>query len=80
MRHIATIDDFQALQRNLIRGGFDSTFRAWREGDEAVSALTVSLHAEQDPEVMARLSDLIAQGGFAFTAEGETVHITDRQL
>ena len=75
---MATIEDFQALQRTLIRRGFDSTFRAWREGNEAVSALSVSLHAKQDPEVMAKLSDLIVGGGFAFTADGETVHITDQ--
>jgi hypothetical protein len=75
---MATIEDFQVLQRNLVRNGFDSTFRAWREGNEAVSSLTVALHAKQEPEVMAKLSELITQGGFAFTAEGETVHVTDQ--
>ncbi len=75
---MATIEDFQTLQRSLIRSGFDSTFRAWRDGDEAVSSLSVSLHAKQDPEVMAKLSELIVGGGFSFTADGETVHITDQ--
>ena len=70
------LESFQALQGALVRDGFDSTLRAWREGDEAVMTLTVALHEAQTPERMAKLADLVGSKGFAFTAENETVDIT----
>jgi hypothetical protein len=70
------LESFQALQGALVREGFDSTLRAWREGDEAVMTLTVALHEPQTPERMTRLADLVGSNGFSFTAENETVDIT----
>jgi hypothetical protein len=67
---------FQDLQLKLVKAGFDTTFRARREGNEAVSTMTVALHDEQRPEVMATLTEIIGAQGFAFTAENETVEIT----
>jgi hypothetical protein len=70
------LERFQQLQLTLVREGFDTTFRARRDGEEALSWLTVSLHESQEPETMTRLSELITGNGFQFTAEGETVAIT----
>jgi hypothetical protein len=70
------LESFQALQGELVRDGFDSTLRTWREGDKAVITLTVALHEAQTPERMAKLADIIGSQGFAFTAENETVDIT----
>jgi len=72
------LERFQDLQRQLVLAGFDTTFSARREGDEAVSSLSVALHSEQQPEVMAKLAEITTAQGFAFTAEGETVAITKR--
>ena len=63
----------------LVQAGFDTTLRARREGNEAVFSLTVALHQEQTPELMARLTEIITRYGFAFTAENETVEITKPQ-
>jgi hypothetical protein len=38
--------------------------------------MTVALHDEQRPEIMATLTEIIGAQGFAFTAENETVEIT----
>jgi hypothetical protein len=73
---MANLQDFQALQQALVRSGFDSTLRAWREGNEAVMTLTVALHHEQTPERMSELTRLVTDNGFAFTAENETVTVT----
>jgi hypothetical protein len=70
------LEDFQDLQSALVRDGFDSTLRAWREGNEAVMTLTVALHEAQTPERIAKLADVVGERGFAFTAENETVDIT----
>lgn len=70
------LESFQALQGELVRNGFDSTLRAWREGDEAVMTLTVALHEAQTPERMAKLADVVGSKNFAFTADNETVDIT----
>jgi hypothetical protein len=70
------LESFHALQDVLVRNGFDSTLRAWREGDQAVMTLTVALHEAQTPERMAKLADVVGSRGFAFSAEGETVDIT----
>jgi hypothetical protein len=59
---------FQDLQLRLVK--------ARREGNEAVSTMTVALHHEQRPEIMATLTEIIGAHGFAFTAENETVEIT----
>ena len=67
---------FQDLQLRLVKAGFDTTFRARREGNESVSTMTVALHDEQRPEIMATLTEIIGAQGFAFTAENETVEIT----
>jgi len=67
---------FQDLQLNLVEAGFDTTFRVRRDGNEAVSTMTVALHEEQRPEIMATLTEIIGAHGFAFTAENETVEIT----
>src|SRR6476619_6147893 len=58
------LESFQALQGALVRDGFDSTLRAWREGDEAVMTLTVALHEAQTPERMAKLADVVGAKGF----------------
>ena len=71
-----TLESFQALHGALVRDGFDSTLRTWREGDEAVITLTVALHETQTPDRMAKLADIVGSKGFAFTAENETVDIT----
>jgi hypothetical protein len=73
------LERFQDLQVKLVEAGFDTTFRARREGNEAVFSLTVALHQEQNPELMARLTEIITRYGFAFTAENETVEITTLQ-
>jgi hypothetical protein len=70
------LERFQDLQLRLVEAGFDTTFRVRREGNQAVSTMTVALHQEQTPEVMATLSDIVDACGFAFTAENETVAIT----
>jgi len=70
------LERFQDLQVRLVEAGFDTTYRVRREGNEAVSTMTVSLHREQTPEVMARLTEIIGRHGFSFTAENETVSIT----
>jgi hypothetical protein len=70
------LERFQDLQVKLVEGGFDTTLRARREGNEAVFSLTVALHHEQTPELMAKLTEIISRHGFAFTAENETVEIT----
>jgi hypothetical protein len=67
---------FQDLQVKLVEGGFDTTLRARREGNEAVFSLTVALHHEQTPELMARLTEIVSAYGLAFTAENETIEIT----
>jgi hypothetical protein len=73
---VQNLESFQALQGALVREGFDSTLRAWREGKEAVMTLSVALHEAQTPERMAKLADVVGEKGFAFTAENETVDIT----
>lgn len=73
------LERFQSLQVKLVEGGFDTTLRARRERNEAVFSLTVALHQEQTPELMAKLTDIIGSHGFAFTAENETVDITKLQ-
>jgi len=70
------LERFQGLQVKLVEGGFDTTLRARREGNEAVFSLTVALHQEQTPELMSKLTGIIGAHGFAFTAENETVDIT----
>jgi hypothetical protein len=70
------LERFQGLQVKLVEAGFDTTLRARREGNEAVFSLTVALHHEQTPELMARLTEIIGAHGFAFTAENETIEIT----
>jgi hypothetical protein len=70
---------FQALQTKLVEGGFDTTLRARREGNEAVLSLTVRLHQEQTPDLMAKLTSIVSEHGFAFTAENETIAITKLQ-
>jgi hypothetical protein len=71
-----TLERFQDLQRLLVDAGFDTTFKARRERNEAVSSLAVALHSEQQPEVMAKLAEITTANGFSFTAEGEMVAIT----
>ena len=73
------LERFQDLQVKLVQADFDTTLRARREGNEAVFSLTVALHQEQTPELMARLTEIITRHGFAFTAENETVEITTLQ-
>jgi hypothetical protein len=70
------LERFQDLQVRLVEAGFDTTFRVRREGNEAVSTMTVALHQEQTPEVMATLTEIVSAHGFAFTADNETVSIT----
>jgi hypothetical protein len=72
---MANLESFQVLQGALVRDGFDSTLRAWREGNEAVMTLTVALHEAQTPERMTKLADLVRTNGFTFTADNETVDI-----
>jgi hypothetical protein len=67
---------FQDLQIELVEGGFDTTLKARRERNEAVFSLTVALHQEQTPELMAKLTEIISARGLAFTAENETIEIT----
>jgi len=73
---MANLQSFQALQQALVRAGFDSTLRAWRDGDEAAMTLMVALHEQQTPERMSELTRLVDDNGFAFTADNETIHIT----
>jgi hypothetical protein len=73
---VKDLASFQSLQSELVRSGFDSTLRAWREGDEAVMTLTVALHQKQTPELMHRLANVVDANGFGFTAENETIAIT----
>jgi hypothetical protein len=73
---MANLQSFQVLQQELVRAGFDSTLRAWREGNEAVMTLLVALHEQQTPERMSKLTDIVDEHGFAFTADNETVTIT----
>ena len=70
------LERFQDLQVKLVEGGFDTTLKARREQNEAVFSLTVALHHEQTPELMAKLTEIVSAHGFAFTAENETVAIT----
>jgi hypothetical protein len=74
--YVSELERFQDLQVKLVVAGFDTTLKARRERDEAVFSLTVALHQEQTPEVMAKLTEIIGGHGFAFTAENETVEIT----
>jgi hypothetical protein len=67
---------FQDLQIELVEGGFDTTLKARRERNEAVFSLTVALHQEQTPELMAKLTEIVSARGLAFTAENETIEIT----
>jgi hypothetical protein len=69
------LQDFQRLQVSLVEGGFDTTLQAHREADQAVFSLSVALHHEQTPEVMTKLTDIVAGHGLSFTAEDETVRI-----
>jgi hypothetical protein len=73
---VSELERFQDLQVKLVVAGFDTTLKARREGDEAVVSLTVALHHEQTPELMAKLTEIIGGHGFAFTAENETIEIT----
>lgn len=70
------LERFQVLQVKLVEGGFDTTLKARRERNEAVFSLTVALHHEQTPELMAKLTEIVRAHGFAFTAENETIAIT----
>jgi hypothetical protein len=70
------LERFQDLQVRLVEGGFDTTLKARRDGNEAVFSLTVALHHEQTPELMAKLTQIVSGHGFAFTAENETIAIT----
>jgi hypothetical protein len=70
------LERFQDLQVKLVEGGFDTTLKARREQNEVVFSLTVALHHEQTPELMAKLTEIVSAHGFAFTAENETVAIT----
>jgi hypothetical protein len=70
------LERFQAVQVKLVAAGFDTTLKARREGNEAVFSLTVALHHEQTPELMARLTEVVSGEGLAFTAESETIEIT----
>jgi hypothetical protein len=70
------LERFQDLQIKLVEGGFDTTLKARREQNEAVFSLTVALHHEQTPELMAKLTEIISAHGLAFTAENETIEIT----
>jgi len=70
------LERFQDLQVKLVEGGFYTTLKARREQNEAVFSLTVALHHEQTPELMAKLTEIVSAHGFAFTAENETVAIT----
>jgi hypothetical protein len=70
------LERFQDLQVKLVEGGFDTTLRARREQNEAVFSLTVALHQEQTPELMAKVTEIVSAYGLAFTAENETIEIT----
>jgi hypothetical protein len=70
------LERFQDLQVKLVEAGFDTTLKARRERNEAVFSLTVALHHEQTPELMAKLTEIISAHGFAFTAENEMIEIT----
>jgi hypothetical protein len=41
-----------------------------------VFSLTVAVHQEQTPELMAKLTEIVSAYGLAFTAENETIEIT----
>jgi len=69
-------EQFQDLQVKLVEASFDTTLRARRERNEAVLSLTVALHHEQTPELMAKLTDIISAQGFAYIAGNETIEIT----
>jgi hypothetical protein len=70
------LERFQDLQVKLVEAGFDTTLKARRERNEAVFSLTVALHHEQTPELMAKLTEIVSAHGLAFTAENETIEIT----
>ena len=70
------LERFQHLQVKLVEAGFDTTVKARRERNEAVFSLTVALHREQTPELMAQLTEIISEHGLAFTAENETIEVT----
>jgi hypothetical protein len=69
------LQHFQRVQVSLVEGGFDTTLQAHRDGDQAVFTLIVTLHQEETPELMARLTEIITGHGLSFTAENETVEI-----
>jgi hypothetical protein len=73
---VTDLERFQNLQLDLVRGGFDSTLRAHREEDHAIVSMSVALHREQAPDLMAELTKLVEAHGCAFTAEGEKVDIS----
>jgi hypothetical protein len=73
---VNVLERFQDLQVKLVEAGFDTTLKARRERNEAVFSLTVALHHEQTPVLMAKLTEIISAHGFAFTAENETIEIT----
>jgi hypothetical protein len=70
------LERFQDLQVKLVEAGFDTTLRARRERNEAVFSLTVALHHEQTPELMAKLTEIISAHGLVFTAENGMIEIT----
>jgi hypothetical protein len=69
------LTQFQDLQGELVRAGFDTTLKARREGTEAVFSLTIALHHGQTPETMAAVTGMIERFGLGFTAEGENVSV-----
>lgn len=70
------LERLQGLQNDLVRGGFDSTLRARRDGDHALVSMTVALHEKQTPDLMAALSRLVEAHGCAVTVENETVDVS----
>jgi hypothetical protein len=66
---------FQALQRVLVGVGFDTTFDARREGNQAVFSLQVDVH-DQPAEMMAQLAEITTENQFAFTVNRDKAAIT----
>ena len=69
------LEHFQALQRELVDGGFATTLEARRERNEAVFSLTVTLDRD-DPTQVAALAKLTTRRGFAFTVENNHAAIS----
>jgi hypothetical protein len=66
---------FQTLQRVLVEVGFDTTFDARREGNQAVFSLMVNVH-DQPAAMMAQLAEITTDNNFAFTVNRDKAAIT----